>query len=52
MPPTDAAIFKKMYGSGAKSLLFSNNKLNDLMKIIKDLEDHNILLKRNTNYKK
>ena len=37
---------KKMHGSGTKPLIISNEELNDIMKIIKALEDSNILLKR------
>ena len=45
MSATDAAIQKKMYGLGTETLIFGNNELNDIMKIIKVLEDHNVLLK-------
>ena len=34
-----------MYGSGNKTLIISNNDLNDLIKIITALEKHDILLK-------
>ena len=34
-----------MYGSGNKTLIISNNDLNDLNKIITALEEHDILLK-------
>ena len=34
-----------MYGSGNKTLIISNNDLNDLNKTITALEEHNILLK-------
>ena len=44
MSATDAAIQKKMYGSGNKTLIISNNDLNDLIKIATALEEHNILL--------
>ena len=51
MSATDAAIQKKMYGtgnsnnSGNKTLIISNNDLNDLFKIATALEEHDILLK-------
>ena len=48
MSPTDAAIQKKMYGSGNKTLIISNNDLNDLIKIATALEEHDILLKGTT----
>ena len=34
-----------MYGSGNKTLIISNNDLNDLIKIATALEEHDILLK-------
>ena len=36
---------KKKHGSGTKTLIISNEELNDIMKIIKALENSNILLK-------
>ena len=44
MSATDAAVQKKMYGSGNKTLIISNNDLNDLIKIATALEEHDILL--------
>ena len=44
MSATDAAIQKKMYGSGNKALIIPNNDLNDLIKIAVALEEHDILL--------
>ena len=44
----DAAIQKKMYGSGNKTLIISNNYLNDLIKITTVLEKHDILLEGTT----
>ena len=41
----DAAIHKKILGSGNTTLIISNEKMNDIMKIIQALEDSNILLK-------
>ena len=34
-----------MHGSGTKTLITSNKKMNDIIKIIQALEDSNILLK-------
>ena len=48
MSTTDTAIQKKMYGSGNKTLIISNNDLNDLIKIATALEERDILLKRTT----
>ena len=48
MSATDAAIQKKMYGSGNKTLIISSNDLNDLIKIATALEEHDILLKGTT----
>ena len=36
---------KKKHGSGTTTLIISNEKMNDIMKIIQSLEDSNILLK-------
>ena len=41
----DAGIQKKIHGSGTTTLIISNEKINDKMKIIQALEDSNILLK-------
>ena len=38
-------MFKKRYGSGTITLVFSNEEMNDIMKIVKVLEDSNILSK-------
>ena len=45
MSATDAAIQKKMYGSGMTTLIISNNDMDDLIKTITTLEEHDILLK-------
>ena len=45
----DAGAQKKIYGSGTTTLVISNEEMNDIMKIVKALEDSNILLKRATN---
>ena len=42
---TDAAIQKKMYGSGNTTLIFSNDDISDLIKIVTVLEEHDMLLK-------
>ena len=41
----DAGIQKKIHGSGATTLIISNEEMNDIMKIVQSLEDFNILLK-------
>ena len=41
----DAGIQKNIHGSGTTTLIISNEKTNDIMKIIQSLEDSNILLK-------
>ena len=41
----DAGIQKKIHGSGKTTLRFSNEEVNDIMKIIQALEDSNIFLK-------
>ena len=41
----DAEIQKKIRGSGRTTLIISNKKMNDIKKIVQDLEDSNILLK-------
>ena len=42
---TDAAINKKILGSRTTTLIISNVKMNDILKIVKCLEDSGILLK-------
>ena len=44
----DGAIQKKIYGSGATTLIISMKEMNDIMKIVQALEDSNVLLKRVT----
>ena len=41
----DAGIQKKINSSGTTTLTISNEEMNDIMKIVKALEDSNILLK-------
>ena len=46
MSATDAAIQKKkMYGLGTKTIQFSNKDLDDVTKIVKALEDSDVLMK-------
>ena len=45
MSDTDAAIQKKMYDSRNTTLIISDNDMNDMIKIVKALEEHDILLK-------
>ena len=45
MSATDAAIFKKMYGGGTKTIQFSYKDLNDMTKFVKALEDSDTLMK-------
>ena len=42
---TDAAIQKKIFGSGTTTLIISNEKMNDIMKIFKSLEESGLLIK-------
>ena len=42
---TDAAVHQKMFGSGFTTLIISNHEMNDIMKIIKSLEESGLLLK-------
>ena len=42
---TDAAINKKILGSGTAILIISNDEMNDILKIVKSLEDSGVLLK-------
>ena len=45
MSATDAAIQKKRYGSGTKTVKFSNKDLNDTTKIVRALEESDVLMK-------
>ena len=42
---TDRAIQKKIFGSGTTTLVFSNEDPNDIMKIVKSLEESGLLIK-------
>ena len=41
----DAAIHKKMFGSGNTTLIISNEEMNDIMKIVKSLERSGLSIK-------
>ena len=41
----DAGVQKNIYGSGNTTLIISNEEMNDIMKIVRALEDSNIMLK-------
>ena len=45
MSAIDGSIKKKMLGSGATTLIISNDEMGDILKIVKSLEDSGILLK-------
>ena len=42
----DAAIHNKMFGSGMTTLIISNEEMNDIMKIVKFLEESVLLIQR------
>ena len=42
---TDAAIQKKIFGSSTISLIISNKELEDIMKIVKSLEESRLRIK-------
>ena len=42
---TDVAIHKKMFASGVTTLIISNEEMNDVMKIVKSLEESGLLIK-------
>ena len=44
-PAIGAELQKKIHGSGTTTLIISNEKMNDVMIIVRDLEDSYILLK-------
>ena len=45
MSAIDGSIKKKMFGSGTTTLIISNDEMDDILKIVKSLEDSNVLLK-------
>ena len=42
---TDLSIQKKIYRYGLTTLIFSNEEINDIMKIVKSLEESSLLIK-------
>ena len=42
----DAGIYRKILGSGNTTLIISNKDMEDLIKIVKSLEDSGLLLKK------
>ena len=42
---TDAAIHKRLFGSGLITLIISNKDMNDIMKIVRYLEESGLLIK-------
>ena len=42
---TDAAIHKKIFGSAITTLMIINEEMNDIMKIVKSLEESDLLIK-------
>ena len=46
MSAADAAIEKKTYGSGTTSLIISNEEMEDMMKIVKSIEELGLLVKK------
>ena len=45
MSAADPAIQKKIYGSGITALIISNAEMEDIIKIVKSLEESGLLLK-------
>ena len=45
MSPIDGDIKKKMLGSGTTTLIISNDEMDDILKIVKSLENSGLLLK-------
>ena len=45
MSAIDGSIKKKMFGSGTTTLIISNDEMDVILKIVKSLEDSNVLLK-------
>ena len=48
MSATDAAIQKKIYGSGTTALIISNEEMEDIMKIVKSLKELGLLIKESS----
>ena len=45
MLAADATIQKKIYGSGTTALIISNEEIEDIMKILKSLEESELVIK-------
>ena len=45
MSAIDGSIKKKMLASGATTLIISNDEMDDILKIVKSLENSGVLLK-------
>ena len=45
MSAVDGSIKKNMFCSGTTTLIISNDEMDDILKIVKSLEDSNVLLK-------
>ena len=45
MSAIDRSIKKKMLGSGTTTLIISNDEMDDILKIVKSLENSGVLLK-------
>ena len=45
MSAADAAIQKKIYGSGITALIITNEEIKDIMKIVKSLKGSGLLVK-------
>ena len=45
MSAADAAIEKRIYGSGTTAVTISNEEIEDIMKIVKSLEESGLLIK-------
>ena len=41
---TDAAVYKKMLGSGFAKLIIPNEEMNDIMKMVKSLKESGLLI--------
>ena len=46
MPAIDGSIKKQMLGSGATTLIISNDGMDDILKIVRSLENSGVLVKR------
>ena len=42
---TDAALHKKMFGSGVTTFINSNEEMNNIIKIVKSLQESGLLIK-------